>query len=69
LLSCDANSAYTLDHVAHLKQFDQFRLLMIEQPLWSGRDLSSSLLQSELTTSLCLDESILNARHALAASS
>src|SRR5271165_6163396 len=32
-LSCDANSAYTLDQVAHLRKFDQFNLLMIEQPL------------------------------------
>lgn len=67
LLSCDANSAYTLDHVAHLKQFDQFRLLMIEQPLWSDEIFLHALLQAELATSLCLDESILNARHALAA--
>jgi O-succinylbenzoate synthase len=67
LLSCDANSAYTLDHVEHLKQFDQFRLLMIEQPLWSDEIYLHALLQQELKTSLCLDESILNARSALAA--
>jgi O-succinylbenzoate synthase len=67
LLSCDANCAYTLDDVAHLKQFDQFRLLMIEQPLWSDEIYLHSLLQHELATSLCLDESILTARHALAA--
>jgi O-succinylbenzoate synthase len=67
LLSCDANSAYTLDDVEHLKKFDQFRLLMIEQPLWSDEIYLHALLQHELTTSLCLDESILNARHALAA--
>ena len=34
-LSCDANSAYTLDQVEHLRKFDQFNLLMIEQPLWN----------------------------------
>jgi O-succinylbenzoate synthase len=67
LLSCDANSAYTLDDVEHLKKFDQFRLLMIEQPLWSDEIYLHALLQHELKTSLCLDESILNARHALAA--
>jgi len=67
LLSCDANSAYTLEHVEHLKQFDQFRLLMIEQPLWSDEIYLHALLQHELTTNLCLDESILNARHAMAA--
>jgi O-succinylbenzoate synthase len=67
LLSCDANSSYTLDQVEHLKQFDQFRLLMIEQPLWSDEIYLHALLQHELKTNLCLDESILNARHALAA--
>jgi O-succinylbenzoate synthase len=35
LLSCDANSAYTLADEQHLKSFDRFKLLMIEQPLWS----------------------------------
>ena len=35
VLSCDANSAYTLDEVEHLRKFDQFNLLMIEQPLWN----------------------------------
>src|ERR1700692_320399 len=67
LLSCDANSAYTLNDVEHLKKFDRFRLLMLEQPLWSDEIYLHALLQHELTTSLCLDESILNARHALAA--
>lgn len=67
LLSCDANSAYTLNDLEHLKKFDQFRLLMIEQPLWSDEIYLHALLQRELQTSLCLDESILNARHAMAA--
>src|SRR5581483_6250393 len=30
LLSCDANSAYRLSDVEHLRMFDQFNLLMIE---------------------------------------
>src|ERR1700761_4240543 len=33
-LSCDANSAYRLKDAAHLASFDQFDLLMVEQPLW-----------------------------------
>src|SRR5450755_4861248 len=32
LLSCDANSAYTLADSDRLKDFDRFNLLMIEQP-------------------------------------
>src|SRR5215470_17449769 len=35
VLSVDANSAYTLDQMEHLRGFDQFSLLMIEQPLWN----------------------------------
>ena len=67
LLSCDANSAYTLDDLEHLKQFDEFRLLMIEQPLWSDEIYLHALLQHSLATSICLDESIITARHALSA--
>src|SRR6202140_3106535 len=63
-LSCDANSAYTLDQVEHLRKFDQFNLLMIEQPLWNDDIYYHSRLQKELRTSICLDESIINARSA-----
>lgn len=57
-LSCDANSAYTLDDAAHLKKFDAFGLLMIEQPLWSDDIYFHAQLQKQLSTALCLDESI-----------
>ena len=63
-LSCDANSAYLLDQVEHLRKFDQFNLLMIEQPLWNDDIYYHSRLQKELRTSICLDESIVNARSA-----
>jgi O-succinylbenzoate synthase len=63
-LSCDANSAYTLDQVEHLRKFDQFRLLMIEQPLWSDDVYFHARLQKQLKTALCLDESIRTARDA-----
>src|SRR5580700_2542032 len=63
-LSCDANSAYTLDQVEHLRDFDQFNLLMIEQPLWNDDIYYHSRLQKQLRTSICLDESIVNARDA-----
>jgi O-succinylbenzoate synthase len=64
LLSCDANSAYTMDEVEHLRKFDQFNLLMIEQPLWSDDIYYHARLQKELRTALCLDESIRHARDA-----
>ena len=64
LLSCDANSAYTLDQLEHLRKFDQFNLLMIEQPLWHDDIYYHSRLQQQLRTALCLDESIHHARDA-----
>lgn len=67
LLSCDANSAYTLDDVAHLKKFDRFNLLMIEQPLWNDDFYFHARLQKELKTRICLDEAIHHARSARAA--
>ncbi len=67
LLSCDANSAYTLTDQEHLKGFDRFRLLMIEQPLWSDDFYFHARLQKQLQTALCLDEAIRSARDAEAA--
>jgi o-succinylbenzoate synthase len=66
-LSCDANSAYTLDRVEHLRAFDQFNLLMIEQPLWDDDIFYHARLQRELRTAICLDESIISARAAAVA--
>src|SRR6202047_2376644 len=67
LLSCDANSAYRLDEVEHLRKFDRFELLMIEQPLWNDDIYYHARLQRELKTAICLDESIRHARDAAAA--
>jgi o-succinylbenzoate synthase len=67
VLSCDANSAYTLDEVEHLRKFDRFKLLMIEQPLWNDDLYYHARLQKELRTAICLDESIRHARDAAAA--
>ncbi|HLX74494.1 MAG TPA: o-succinylbenzoate synthase [Terriglobales bacterium] len=64
LLSCDANSAYTLDDAGHLRRFDEFKLLMIEQPLWNDDIYLHARLQREVHTRICLDESIRNSRDA-----
>ena len=64
VLSCDANSAYTPDQAEHLREFDQFNLLMIEQPLWDDDIYYHARLQRELRTAICLDESIHHARDA-----
>ena len=67
LLSCDANSAYTLADTEHLKSFERFKLLMIEQPLWNDDFYFHARLQKQLQTALCLDEAIRTARDAEAA--
>jgi O-succinylbenzoate synthase len=67
LLSCDANSAYTLDQIEHLKEFDRFNLLMIEQPLWHDDFYFHAQLQKQIKTSICLDEAIHGGRDAQAA--
>jgi len=67
LLSVDANSAYTLRDADHLKTFDRFGLLMIEQPLWNDDFYFHARLQKQLSTALCLDEAIRNVRDAEAA--
>ena len=64
LLSVDANSAYTLDQVEHLRKFDAFKLLMIEQPLWDDEIYLHARLQKVMQTAICLDESIHHARDA-----
>ncbi len=60
-LMADANSAYTLADLSHLKEFDRFYLMMLEQPLDWNDMLYHARLQRELTTPICLDESIHNA--------
>src|SRR5215467_8703032 len=67
VLSCDANSAYTLEQTEHLKRFDRFNLLMIEQPLWHDDFYFHAQLQKTLKTAICLDEAVHNARDAEAA--
>jgi o-succinylbenzoate synthase len=67
LLSCDANSAYRLRDADHIVGFDDFHLLMVEQPLWSDDFYFHSMLQKRMETAICLDESIRNRRDALAA--
>ncbi len=66
-LSVDANSAYTLDDIEHLKQLNKFNLLMMEQPLAWDDIYSHSKLQAQITTAICLDECINNAQHAASA--
>ncbi|MCZ7571134.1 MAG: o-succinylbenzoate synthase [Ardenticatenaceae bacterium] len=63
-LMLDANSAYTLADADDLRQLDEFNLLMIEQPLAYDDIYEHSRLQAQLTTPICLDESIHSPRQA-----
>lgn len=54
----DANSAFTLDDVAMLKELDDLELLMIEQPLAYDDIANHARLQAQVNTPICLDESI-----------
>jgi len=57
-LMVDANNAYTLNDMDVLKALDEFDLLMIEQPLDYDDIFYHAILQRELKTPICLDESI-----------
>jgi O-succinylbenzoate synthase len=68
LLQVDANSAYRLGDAPHLKELDDFDLLLIEQPLDHDDILDHAKLQPQIRTPLCLDESVgsaVQARQAL----
>lgn len=60
-VAVDANSAYTLGDIEHLRRLDEFGLLMIEQPLAHDDIVDHAALQKRLDTPICLDESILSA--------
>jgi O-succinylbenzoate synthase len=63
-LQVDANSAYDLDSARSLIPLDRMDLLMIEQPLAEDDIWDHRQLQADFSTPICLDESILSARHA-----
>ncbi len=67
LLQVDANTAYTVRDARHLAKLDAFDLLLIEQPLEEEDILGHVELARQLTTPICLDESIVSAQTAAAA--
>lgn len=56
----DANSAYSRSDADHLRHFDNYDLMMIEQPLEWDDFFQHAELQAKLKTPICLDESIHN---------
>ena len=57
-LMADANSAFRLEDIPLLRELDDFRLMMIEQPLSYDDMVDHAALQKEIQTPICLDESI-----------
>ena len=66
-LMVDANGDYSLSDMALLKRLDDFGLMMIEQPLSYSDIYEHSILQKEMRTAICLDESIHSLADAAAA--
>ncbi|MDG1738612.1 MAG: o-succinylbenzoate synthase [Paracoccaceae bacterium] len=54
----DCNACFTLDDLPMFKELDDCGLKMIEQPLAFDDIVDHAMLQKELQTPLCLDESI-----------
>lgn len=63
-LQVDANSAYRIEDSALIKRLDDLDLEMIEQPFAEDDLVDHSMLQSQLGTAICLDESIKHLRYA-----
>jgi O-succinylbenzoate synthase len=63
-LMADANSVYTPADAPMLRELDRFNLMMIEQPLGDDDIVDHAVMQRELRTPICLDESIHNAEDA-----
>ncbi len=67
-LTADANSAYTLNDLQVLKALDEFKLMMLEQPLTYDDMFDHAELQKQIATPICLDESVktpADAQHAI----
>jgi len=59
-LQADANTAYTLAGAPSLRALDAYGLLLLEQPLAADDLLGHAELARQLTTPICLDESIIS---------
>ena len=66
-LMVDANGGYTLQDLPMLKALDRLNLEMIEQPLHPADLRDHALLQREIATPICLDESVDSIQSAQAA--
>jgi o-succinylbenzoate synthase len=60
-LQVDANTAYRRTDGEHLSRLDDFDLLLIEQPLPEADIIGHAKLAAQLSTPICLDESLVSA--------
>ena len=60
----DANSAYSLSDAPLFKKMDAYAPLLVEQPLAEDDIIDHATLQKQITTPVCLDESIHSAEDA-----
>jgi O-succinylbenzoate synthase len=67
LLQVDANTAYSVDDIEHLRQLDEFDLLLIEQPFGEDDLVGHAEIRRRLNTPICLDEGIRSIDHARSA--
>lgn len=58
LIMADANSAYRLADLEHLRQLDALHLMMLEQPLAEDDIIDHKTLAEALRTPICLDEAV-----------
>jgi O-succinylbenzoate synthase len=63
MLQVDANTAYSIDDIDHLRLLDQFRLVLIEQPFGEDDLVGHAELARRITTPICLDEAIRSIDH------
>lgn len=64
-LQVDANAAYTRNDGALLARLDEFDLLLIEQPLPEDDVTGHALIAQQVSTPICLDESIVSSSAAV----
>ncbi len=63
-LHIDCNSAFSLDDLPMFKELDRYKLAMIEQPLAYDDLIDHAELQRQISTGICLDESITSVQKA-----
>lgn len=63
-LSVDANTDYTLKDMETLKKLDRYNLVYIEQPLDHDDLVDHATLRKNISTPICLDESIISSDRA-----